>query len=250
MAKSALRVLEILDFVAKQREGCSHTEVARSLEIPKSSVTVLLRDLVSTGYARFDSLTGRYFIGSSVLTLSSAYLRSLNLVKLAQPVVTELFMQLHEFSAMAIPKGQDYIIVCAENPPQPLAHSLQIGERGAMYSSASGRAIMSTWMLEVLDEFLSGQKLIAHTPKTVINKIELRSIIERARADGVAYSRDEGIIGVTAIAAPVRGSDGIAVGAISVALASSRVTDKIEKQIIRALKSGANTLSHQLGWSE
>jgi DNA-binding IclR family transcriptional regulator len=249
VAKSALRVLEMLDHIARQREGCTHTDVARALDIPKSSVTVLLRDLVSTGYARFEEATGRYHIGSSVLTLSNAYLRGLNLVKLAQPAVTELFMQVHEFAALAIPKGHEYIIVCAESPPVPLAHSLQIGERGPMLGSASGKAILSTWPVEQVGEFLNGTRVVAHTGKTVTDKRKVRAEIEEVRAAGIAFSRDEAIPGVTAIAAPVRGADGMAVAAVSVALATSRVTDKLERQITQAVKASGRRLSTQLGWT-
>src|SRR5437868_6212507 len=82
MAKSALRVLEIMEFVATCKNGsATHTEISNALGIPKSSLTFLLRDLQRPGYLQLDQQTGRYSIGSQVMFLAHAYIKSLNIIR-------------------------------------------------------------------------------------------------------------------------------------------------------------------------
>src|SRR5437867_8333128 len=49
--KSADRVLDILDLLAFTGREMTHAEIARRIDIPKSSLTHLLRNLVQRGYA-------------------------------------------------------------------------------------------------------------------------------------------------------------------------------------------------------
>ncbi len=63
MAKSAFRVLEILDLIAQRPSGATHTEISAALKIPKSSLTSLLRDLQLPGYLQLSEGSGKYMIG-------------------------------------------------------------------------------------------------------------------------------------------------------------------------------------------
>ena len=103
MSKSGLRVLQIIEYVASQREGCTHTAIAHGLKIPKSSLTELLQDLLSKGYLQRRTDSGIFTIGLQVLWLANSYLRNLNPVKIDQPLVAEIFSKVREFSLLAIP---------------------------------------------------------------------------------------------------------------------------------------------------
>ncbi|MEY2685516.1 MAG: hypothetical protein RJA09_2661 [Pseudomonadota bacterium] len=59
-AKSALRVLELLEFLAEKRQPASVTDIALSLGYPQSSTSVLLKSLKDAGYFDHDPRTGLY----------------------------------------------------------------------------------------------------------------------------------------------------------------------------------------------
>ena len=107
MSKSALRVLEIMEHIAQQPQGCTHTEVAQGLQIPKSSLTALLQDMMSKGYLQRNPDTNVFTIGVQVLWLANSYLRNLNLVRLGQPVVASVFSKVQEFTLLAIPTAHE-----------------------------------------------------------------------------------------------------------------------------------------------
>lgn len=58
--KSALRVLELLEYFAEERRPAGVGEVARALGYPQSSTSVLLRSLTEAGFFDHDPRTGLY----------------------------------------------------------------------------------------------------------------------------------------------------------------------------------------------
>ena len=58
--KSARRALEVLEYLDEVRSDASVMEIARALNYPQSSTSVLLRSLTSTGYLSYDPQRRRY----------------------------------------------------------------------------------------------------------------------------------------------------------------------------------------------
>lgn len=59
--KSAVRTIEILEFFSERRTPARMSEIAEALGYPVSSLTALLRTLVSLGYLKFDQQTHHYY---------------------------------------------------------------------------------------------------------------------------------------------------------------------------------------------
>ena len=67
MVKSANRVIQILKTVGSHPEGLAHSEIAETLEIPKSSLSALLVNLLDCEYLTIDN--------STLFTLEASILR-------------------------------------------------------------------------------------------------------------------------------------------------------------------------------
>ena len=248
MAKSALRVLEIMEFIADQREGCKHAAIASALDIPKSSLTALLQDLTSKGYLQRAPDSGVFTIGVQVLWLANSYLRNLNLVKLGQPLVAQIYGEVNEFALLAVPNGTEYVTVCTESVPSIFGHTLQLGSRGPLFCSAVGRAMLAFMPAQQVDEILlcsPPQKVTALT-KTAI--ADIKEGLREVRKTGIAVSNEESIAGVIGFAAPVFGAMGSPVASFGVGIASAHFKSKSQPEIESALKKASLQLSQQLGW--
>jgi DNA-binding IclR family transcriptional regulator len=248
MAKSALRVLEIMEFVASCKSGsATHTEISLALGIPKSSLTGLLRDLQRPGYLQLDRETGRFSIGSQVMFLAHAYIKNLNIVRVGSPFVHELFLELNEYTTMASPKGDSVVVVCSETLPSPLAHSLNIGEHLPMLTSALGRAILAFIDEDELEAYLKHHRPVAHTEFTKTSLSEIRRELEATRKTGISYVREEFRPGITGYAAPVFNINGRPIASIGVALPSARIGKAHEERIQTLLLERTTELSKRLG---
>ncbi|MBK4720918.1 IclR family transcriptional regulator [Azospirillum sp. YIM DDC1] len=248
MAKSALRVLEIMEFVASSKSGsATHTEISQALGIPKSSLTGLLRDLQRPGYLQLDRETGRFSIGSQVMFLAHAYIKNLNIVRVGAPVVHQLFLDLNEYTTMAIPKGDNVVVVCSETLPSPLAHSLNIGEHLPMLTSALGRAILAFVDEGERETYLKHYKPVAHTEFTKTDIGDIRRELAAIRESGLAYVREEFRPGITGYAAPVFNINGRPIASIGVALPTARIAPEHETRICTLLLERTTALSKRLG---
>ena len=250
MSKSALRVLEIMEHIANQRDGCTHTAIAQGLNIPKSSLTALLQDMLSKGYLQRNPDSGIFTIGVQVLWLANSYLRNLNLVKLGQPVVASLFAQVNQFALLAIPTGPEYVVICTESVPSIFGHTLQVGSRGPLYCSAIGKAILAFSPEDQVDAILRAAPRVGLTQATKTTLKEIREDLEATRRSGIGRSRGEAIAGVDGFAAPVFSAGGVPVAALGVGIPSAEVKERDVPRIEAALKKASKTLSQQLGWRE
>ena len=71
MVKSAVRVLEILEYFAKRQAGARLSDVALALGYPTSSAEALLKTLAKQGYMHFDAATRRYTPSARLAQLAS-----------------------------------------------------------------------------------------------------------------------------------------------------------------------------------
>lgn len=249
MSKSALRVLEIMEYIAGHASGCTHTAIAQGLNIPKSSLTALLQDLQSKGYIQRHPDTGAFTIGVQVLWLANSYLRNLNLVKLGQPIVAELYNEVREFSLLAIPSGSEYVVICTESVPSVFGHSLQLGSRGPLQFSALGKAMLAFGPPAWVEQVLRDGPGAPPTRQAQARSADLQQELEETRRTGIGRSRGEAIAGVEGFAAPVFGATGTPVGALGVGIPSSELSPSAVPKIEASLRRLAQKFSLQLGWA-
>lgn len=247
MVKSATRVLDILEHISRSEDGCTHTEIATALSIPRSSLTALLRDLTRSNYAAFDEATGRYTVGPEVLHLSSGYMRNLSIVRLGQPVLLELFREVNEYSSLSLPRETEIIKVCEYAINDPRAYAIQIGESGPMHALAAGKAILAHYPPTLQKRILERMELTAYTSKTIRSRKALATELKEIRTGAIAYTREEYLAGMIGMGVPVFNHQDKVVAAIAVTTPVVRFTAKHERKVEKALRTVATKLSRRLG---
>ena len=248
MVKSAERVLQILEHMGSKTNGVTHGELTVALEIPKSSLSALLSNLVYREYLSFDKQSKRYHIGPQILTLAGKYLAGLDIIKTARPFVKELMTITEESTEFAVKKGNDIQILCKEDCLRPLQRVIQLGELSPIYITAAGKAILAFLSEKETNEYLSSEKMTSYTKNTITDPEVLRKQLDAVRKDHLAYSFEERIEGITAIAAPIFDMDSRVVGSLVVPTPTFRFTPDKKEQIEDALRDISRRLSHQLGY--
>lgn len=250
MVKSAERVIQILEHIGTETTGITHGELTVALEIPKSSLSALLSNLVYREYLSFDKQRKQYHIGPQVLTLAGKYLAGLDIIKTAQPFVKELMTITEESTEFAVKKGNDIQILCKEDCLRPLQRVIQLGELSPIYITAAGKAILAFLSDEEINEYISSVEMTSYTKTTIIDPEKLRKQLNEVHRDGLAYSFEERIEGITAIAAPVFDMHNSVVGSLVVPTPTFRFTPEKKEQVENALRDISPRLSHQLGYQK
>jgi DNA-binding IclR family transcriptional regulator len=247
MVKSAVRVIRILELVGKRGDGCLHSEIADTLDIPRGSLTPLLIDLRELGYIDYDEKTRRYSLGAEVLTLSNAYLRHLNVVQIGEPILRDVFREIHEFTSLVIAKNAEVVKVCEYAVPDPLAYHLQVGEAGPMHATAGGKALLAFMSASLREHILSCIDFRRFTEHTIQSKDALVKELKAIKAGAIAYCREEYLEGMISMALPVFNAENQAVAAIGINTRSVRFTRAHERKVAEVLRAAALKLSARLG---
>jgi DNA-binding IclR family transcriptional regulator len=248
MVKSADRVMQILEAIGSSEEGKTHGELASSLNIPKSSLSLLLANLVDREYVSLSGRDRRYALGPQVLVLAGRYLSRLDIVRLGHPVLEKITRAVDESAEIAIKRGHEVIIISKEDRSQPLSRMIQLGDRAPIYATAAGKAILAHLSDEEIDQYLSSVELRPITQATITSPEVLWRELHAIRSGALARSREELHEGITAMACPVFDLYGRVVASIVLPIPTIRFTSEKERRAEEVLLHASFKLSHQLGF--
>ncbi|MDB5406890.1 MAG: hypothetical protein JWL84_1802 [Rhodospirillales bacterium] len=239
--KSAVRTIDILEFVAGAAQRPTFSEIAAALNIPKSSLFHLLATLSDRGYLRQVEQRGGYELGHAVDALAQRIPKQSLIEDRVVPILKELSQSLNETCGYYERRDDEVEVVRAESGRQALVYLLSVGDRVPLYAVSAGKAILSTMDDEEVKRYVARTPLRVFTPRTVGTAEGLTRELLAARGSGFAYSREEYALGVVGIATPLRFA-GVVVGAISTAVPTVRYNEEIDGQIRRELAVAAAKL--------
>ncbi len=103
-----------------------------------------------------------------------------------------------------------------------------------------------------VDEILGAPPFHRFTPNTLTTREAVNEELQKVRKNGFSVDNEEYVQGLLCIAAPVRGSSGEVVAALSVALPkfTSSIEEKKIKKVSGLLVDVASRFSRSLGYSE
>jgi DNA-binding IclR family transcriptional regulator len=249
MPRSAERVFQILEIVGANKKGLRHGEIAQSLNIPKSSLSKLLTNLVAKDYLTIDTVSRAYAIGPQVLLLANSYLAGLDIVQIAQPIIWEAMIKTGESASLMIKSREEGLIVCKEESAHIVIARIRIGTRAPLYATAGGKAILAFLSAEEVDRYISLVELAPLTATTITNPDILRRELKTIRTRGVAYSNGEQFEDLVSIAAPVFGWDSRVVASVGMPFPRIRSNAENERKIENVLRESSAEISRKLGLS-
>ncbi|HEY7432409.1 MAG TPA: IclR family transcriptional regulator [Streptosporangiaceae bacterium] len=207
--QSAERVLALLKSFDDSRVELGVAELARALDVHKSTASRLAAALERAGF--LTRAGRRYRLGVEIIRLGTLALRSFDLVATMQPAMEKLSQRTGETVNLAVPDGGDVLNV-AEVPSTFIlsASGGWIGRRTRPHAVANGKVLLAFGALP------APSSLDRYTPQTVTSLDKLASQLENVRRDGYATAVAELEEGLVAVAAPVFDPAGACVAALSI----------------------------------
>lgn len=143
MSELLRRAVQVLDVLRVQGAGLSIREVAREVDLPKSTVQRLLRELVSTDMAAQDEATRRYRLGPRTLALGTAYQRRLDVRTVAYPYMSRLSDELGETVGLSVALGDELMHLDQVESGSRLRVTFEVGRPLPLWSGAPSRVLMA-----------------------------------------------------------------------------------------------------------
>lgn len=245
--RTAVRIVKILQFVAERADGASLAQLSTGLGAPKTSLFSLLRALADSNY--LIQTDGRYHLGNAAFALGSANVGRRHFPDVAMPIMRALAEESGEtvFISELVPGEPVAIYIARAESSNPIRFMASIGERRPLYSSSGGRVLLAYQPQKWQDEYLKTTKLVAHTPRTVTDKAELRKILKKIRETGLSRTHEDVHEGVSAFAAPIFDRSGKVIAALALASPTSRAVDKAAT-LAALVKKAAGVISAVIGY--
>jgi DNA-binding IclR family transcriptional regulator len=236
--KSADRVLDLFELLAHAGREMSHSDISDVLQIPKSSLTQLLKNLIARGYVETTPNGRGYRIGDTLLSLSESAGQIRNLASHAEAFLSEVTRETGESSALNQLKGDQTEVVATTLGPARLVTHMRLGDLAPLYATSGGKAILAHMPSVFQEGYFARVRFEPTTPATLKTVKALRQHLAAVRRSGFAYSHQEWTPGIIGIAVPLLDAAGAPLGAINVAIPTARFDadkqDHAEKVLQRA----------------
>ena len=242
------RGLRLLGEFSRDNRTLSAPELARRLDLPRSTVFRLLNTLESMGFIERNGSGNEYQLGLAVLRLGFEYLSSLELTELGQPVLARLCGEVRFPVHLVVRDGRSIVYVAKVAPPTPFASSVRIGTRLPAHATVLGRIVLEDLSLAELRALYPEEHLEVFsdsTPKTVLELFDMVAV-DRQRG----YVLGEGFFeaSISTVAAPVRDATGHIVAALGATIPSAHIDHDRIDELVQRVRASADELSSQLNY--
>lgn len=215
---SVTRALAILAGFADASGDLRLTDIARSAGLSPSTTHRLLSALCDEGFLTQDASTQRYRLGTSVLVLGQRAAEQAGFER-ARPVLSALAEETGESASLSVRSGRLVLVVMLVPSRHPLRFDHGVGSTIAIHASAMGKVMLAFDLEGTIPE----GPFERFTPRTTTSAKQLAAELTEIRRRGWAVNDAERYDGVTGVAAPVLGSDGVATAAIGVQGPTARI---------------------------
>lgn len=246
LAPAVTRAVAILELLARQRRPVTLGELARTLNLPKSSAANVCLALESSGLLwRTDA---GYTLGRKTVELAGAYLAGMDQVQEFYELCARSVRISAETARVAVLDGLDVLYLARYDGRQPLRLTANIGDRFPATCTATGKALLARLPVDALEDRLAGRLALPKlTDRSISDPVAFRSEIARVRAAGHAVDDEETTPGVVCLAVTAAGrrTDATML-AVSVTILAARLTDPLRGELLAELVLLARTMGTSL----
>ncbi len=244
--QSVDRAVAILEILARDGEA-GVTEVARELDVHKSTASRLLAALDRHELVTQDTARGRFRLGVGIVRLAGAVGRKLDLVQEGRPVCRALAQQVGETVNLAILSGRDALYLDQAAGPAALSPHNWARQRIPLHATSDGKVLLAYLPEAELAPCLT-PPLTRFTERTITAVEDFPALLAEVRRRGFATAVEEFEAGLTAIAAPVRNAEGTVIASVSASGPSFRIPAGRVPALADAVRRAADEVSRRLGW--
>lgn len=248
--QSVTRVVRILEALCASADPVSLADLARSLDLPKSSLSALLRGLAAEDFVV--CADGAWRLGPGAFGLGSALTEARRRFQ-SSDLIRDGMRRLAERSGETALFGvldedarvMTYVDVVESR--NAVRFSVSVGDRRPLYATAGGRALLATLDAAAVAAYLESLRPEKLTAATETARARLADLVAAARKAGFAQTIDQASDGVTGTAAVIRDATGAVLGALIVAAPSSRLQDRLDL-LAQLVRDEAAAISRSLGY--
>lgn len=242
--ETAFAIIELID--RKERIGVS--QVAEELSIAKSTAHKHLQTLETNEYLVRENQ--KYSVSLKPLKYGQHALNRTTIAEESQPVINHLAEETGEAVWVAIEEHGRVVYVNKALGERAAPSRGGIGERILLHTASIGKAMLSQFSEERVDEIIDRHGLPGLTEKSITDREALLAELEEIRERGVAFNDGESLRGLRAVASPVV-HEGEVMGALGIVGAANRMKGEyFHEELADLIQGAANETELKLAYPQ
>ncbi len=235
------RVVMVLDTFSFEAPFLSLSEIAERAGIPMSSAHRIVSELVEHGL--LERMPDRsYRVGNRLWEMGSRTPGALGLREIALPYLHAIQSRVRQHTQLLVRSGLDILVIERLSSRDAVVNASIVGGRTPMQLSSSGIVFLANSEEDLVPAIVE-RGLAPITPFSLRTEGELRDAVARAQRDGYAVSTGWIFEESRGVAVPVRGSQEVVVGTVSVVVPNDTGT---VDDLVRLLRLAAEGISEAL----
>lgn len=245
--QSVEKALDILELLADDSIDATLPHLAEKLGISRNKAFRLLATLEGRGLVLREEHSGVYRVGFDTVGLAQRFIKGVNLIKHAHPVMEELARRHEEAVYLTVLLGEEILFLDMVDGAQAVKTTPLIGKKFPCLSNAPGKVIKALESSDLLEKFFKkGRRKMA--PEDLAR---LETELGEIRKKGVAIDYDGFGEGVIDVAVAIKDYAGKVIGAITLLGPAFRMfAERIENEIAPSMLEGADMLSLKFGYAK
>ena len=246
--KSSVRTLQILKLLSIHQHGLTFSEIQKSLDLPKSSLFVLLSTIQQEKWIEFHSKDSRYTLGIAAWESAQQYLNSSQLISIAESHITDMMNDLHSSVNLAVLSGCDALYLAQIKSDRTYDLPSKVGVRLPAQATALGKSLLTGCSDDEIRSMFKNLVFKKFNSSTISNLEDLVKEVNKVKLQGYSESNGELVDRFYCVAAPVTDGSGKVVAAISSTVPKSYLEqNKISKSRMReCVQDEAQQVSEEL----
>jgi DNA-binding IclR family transcriptional regulator len=240
------RGLQLLGYFTRDQRELSGAHLAHFTGWPRASVFRMLQTLEQAGFIERCGEGPIYRLSIAVLRLGFEYLAGQELAELGQPILEALRDRSGYSAHLAIRDGRDAVFIAKAAISSTQFHSIQVGARLPVHTTALGRALLGGITMADLVALYAGQALTRYTASTPATLEALKAQVDADAQYGYNVCQGGFEAGVSSIAAPVLDGQKKICAAINITVLASRIETTAMPALIDHVRHAAHTLTRRI----
>ena len=240
MMRAVGRALAVFDCFSEDLPSLSLQAIATKVRLPKSTTFRIVQSLDEAGYlVRLENQ--EYCLSFKFVRLAGLVKTNLDIRRIARSVIEQAARASGETVTLNTARGRERVCIDVVDTPSPLMSIAKPGEHWPLVDGATAKLLLAYLpRSESKDAVnfalrMSGQR-----------RSDLLAELERVRRQGYAVTHGERVLGLTAVAAPVRDTEDDGKYCIAIAGPTARMKPRISEYVRIAVRAG-DEVSRRLG---
>ncbi len=243
--QSLARGLAVLEAFDEEHRAMTLSGVAERTGLSRATARRLLLTLEGLGFVHAD---GRQFaLTPRVLRLGHAYLSSLSLPELAQPVLDRLCADLGESTSVSVLDGTDVVYVARAEARRIMRVTITVGTRFPAVTTSMGRVLLADLKPDAARALVAAAPIEPLTARTLTDPAAVLAEVDRVRAAGWSMVDQELEAGLVSLAVPIRDPADRWDAALNVSLSAFALRDEppgaLAERLVPVLRSAADEIA-------